>query len=99
MTTCSTKSAFALTVLICVALLGTPALAVEPDVDSPAGPELTAPRTDRPDFELEDQTGAEISPEGKPVIVEPDIVSEFPSVVIPERHLPNPDMDDLSPTR
>jgi hypothetical protein len=41
-----------------VALLATPALAVEPDVDSPAGPELPAPRTDRPDFQMDDQTGA-----------------------------------------
>src|SRR5262245_35056965 len=34
-----------------VALLGTPTFAVEPDTDSPAGPELPAPRTDRPDFQ------------------------------------------------
>ena len=46
-----------------VALLATPALAVEPDVDSPAGPELPAPRTDRPDFQQDDQTGAVLDPE------------------------------------
>jgi hypothetical protein len=45
-----------------VALLATPALAVEPDVDSPAGPELPAPRSDRPDFQVDDQTGAPLDP-------------------------------------
>jgi hypothetical protein len=45
-----------------VALLASPALAVEPDVDSPAGPELPAPRTDRPDFQLDDRTGAPLDP-------------------------------------
>jgi hypothetical protein len=45
-----------------VALLATPTVAVEPDVDSPAGPELPAPRSDRPDFQLDDQTGAPLDP-------------------------------------
>jgi hypothetical protein len=44
------------------AFLSIPAFAVEPDVDSPAGPELPAPRTDRPDFQQDDQTGAVIDP-------------------------------------
>jgi hypothetical protein len=43
--------------------LATPALAVEPDTDSPAGPELPAPRMDRPDFQRDDQTGAVVIPE------------------------------------
>jgi hypothetical protein len=54
-----------------VALLATPALAVEPDVDSPAGPELPAPRTDRPDFQLDDQTGAEIAPDRGAQVIMP----------------------------
>jgi hypothetical protein len=43
-------------------LLGSPAFAIEPDTDSPAGPELPAPRTDRPDFQQDDQSGAVIDP-------------------------------------
>jgi hypothetical protein len=44
------------------AFLATPAFAIEPDVDSPAGPELPAPRTDRPDFQQDDQSGAVLDP-------------------------------------
>jgi hypothetical protein len=63
-------------------------LAVEPDVDSPAGPELPAPRTDRPDFQQDDQAGAVTDPEVEgadptppdAVIVEPD--DDDPDVVI-----------------
>ena len=57
------KSALALAVLGSVALLGTPTFAVEPDVDSAAGPELPAPRTADPDFQQDDQAGAVIDPE------------------------------------
>jgi hypothetical protein len=66
------------------ALLGTPAFATEPDVDSPAGPELPAPRADRPDFQRDDQTGAVVDPreEGAdpipPTVVEPRIVEPLP---------------------
>ena len=59
MTVRLTKSAL---LFASVALLATPALAVEPDVDSPAGPELPAPRSDRPDFQVDDQTGAPLDP-------------------------------------
>jgi hypothetical protein len=45
------------------AAIATPTFAVEPDVDSPAGPELPAPRTDRPDFQQDDQPGAVIEPQ------------------------------------
>lgn len=45
------------------ASLSTPTFAVEPDVDSPAGPELPAPRIDRPDFQQDDQSGAVIDPQ------------------------------------
>ncbi len=38
-----TKGALALTVLSSLVLLGTPTFAVEPDVNSPAGPELPLP--------------------------------------------------------
>jgi hypothetical protein len=65
MTTRVVKGAFALALLSGVALLGTPAFAVEPDVDSPAGPELPAPRTDRPDFQQDDQPGAVLDPEAE----------------------------------
>jgi hypothetical protein len=45
-----------------VAFLTTPTFTIEPDTDSPAGPELPAPRTDRPDFQRDDQTGAVLDP-------------------------------------
>jgi hypothetical protein len=53
------KGALALPLLGSVALLGTPTFATEPDVDSPGGPELPAPRTDRPDFQQDDQSGGQ----------------------------------------
>ena len=86
MTTCLTKGAFALIVLSSVAFLGTSTLAVEPDVDSPAGPELPAPRTDRPDFQQDDQAGAVIDPEseGADPGVAPDVVIVEPAAPIDE---------------
>jgi hypothetical protein len=85
------KGALALTLVGCLGLLSTPSLAVEPDVDSPAGPELPAPRTDRPDFQQDDQTGAVLDPEVEGadptppdvVIVEPD-VDQRDVVIVPE---------------
>jgi hypothetical protein len=56
------KTTAAVALLSGALLLGTPAFAVEPDTDSPAGPELPAPRIDRPDFQKDDQTGAVIDP-------------------------------------
>ena len=52
------SGAFALTLVGGVALLATPSFAVEPDVDSAAGPELPAPRYSHPDFQFDDQAGA-----------------------------------------
>ena len=49
---------FALALVGGAALLATPSLAVEPDVDSAAGPELPAPRYSDPDFQFDDQAGA-----------------------------------------
>ena len=56
-------AALAFTLVSSVTLLGTPSFAVEPDTNSPAGPELPAPRTDRPDFQQDDQSGAVIDPQ------------------------------------
>lgn len=56
-------SALALALLGSTAFLTTPSFAIEPDVDSPAGPELPAPRTDRPDFQQDDQSGAVVDPQ------------------------------------
>lgn len=58
-----TKGAVALIFLGGAVLIGTPSFAVEPDVDSAAGPELPAPRTSDPDFQFDDQTGALLAPE------------------------------------
>ena len=55
-------STLALALLGSAAFLTTPCFAVEPDVDLPAGAELPAPRTDRPDFQQDDQSGAVIDP-------------------------------------
>jgi hypothetical protein len=57
--------ALALALVTCAAVPSTPTFAVEPDVDSPAGPELPAPRTDRPDFQQDDQSGAVIDPQAE----------------------------------
>jgi hypothetical protein len=69
------KGALALTLFGTVALLGTPTFAVEPDVDSSAGPELPAPRTADPDFQQDDQAGAVIDPEteGANPSIAPDV--------------------------
>jgi hypothetical protein len=52
------SSALALVLVVSGALLATPSFAVEPDVDSAAGPELPAPRYSHPDFQFDDQAGA-----------------------------------------
>jgi hypothetical protein len=55
------SGAFALALVGSAALLPAPSLAVEPDVDSAAGPELPAPRFSDPDFQFDDQAGAPLS--------------------------------------
>ena len=77
---------FALTLLGSVTLLGTPTFAIEPDVDSSAGPELPAPRTADPDFQQDDQSGAVIDPEteGANPGVAPDVVIIEPAVPVDE---------------
>jgi hypothetical protein len=75
------SSTFALAILGSATLLSAPSFAVEPDVDSPAGPELPAPRTDRPDFQADDQTGAELNTVPGPA--EPGVI-EGPTVMIPD---------------
>lgn len=83
-------------------LLASPALAVEPDVDSPAGPELPAPRTDRPDFQLDDQTGAPLDPmaEGAdptPPASGPEAMIVEPSPVPNDADLPQGKTEDSDP--
>jgi len=71
---------FALGFLAIAMSLSGPSLAVEPDVDSPAGPELPAPRTDRPDFQQDDGTGQVVDPqaEGAQPRNQPD------AIIVPE---------------
>jgi hypothetical protein len=80
------RGVLAMMLLGSVTLLGTPTNAAEPDVDSPAGPELPAPRTDRPDFQQDDQSGAVIDPqtEGADPGYAPDVVVVPPSAPIDE---------------
>ena len=70
----------AVALLLGAASIATPALATEPDVDSPAGPELPAPRYDRPDFQFDDQAGAprERDIEGT------DRLGAAPEIIIPD---------------
>jgi hypothetical protein len=65
-------------------LLAPPAFAVEPDTDSPAGPELPAPRADRPDFQRDDQTGAAVDPLEEGADPSPPAAAAGPDVVITE---------------
>ena len=81
------SSTLALALLGSAAFLATPSFAVEPDVDSPAGPELPAPRTDRPDFQQDDQSGAVIDPEVEGADPRPpsaDLVVPVPPPAVPE---------------
>jgi hypothetical protein len=71
--------------MLALALLGSaflagPSFAVEPDVDSPAGPELPAPRYDRPDFQFDDQAGAPLERD----IEGTDRLGAGPVVVVPD---------------
>ena len=90
------KCALALSLVGGLTLISVPTLAVEPDVDSPAGPELPAPRTDRPDFQQDDQTGADIAPERGAAIIEP-----APEAVAPDAdagELPEGKTEDSDPS-
>jgi hypothetical protein len=72
-----TTSALALALLGSAAFFATPSFGIQPDVDSPAGPELPAPRTDRPDFQLLDPEAEGADPRPPSVdLVEPPPPSE-----------------------
>jgi hypothetical protein len=73
-----------------LALLGSAAIlpgysfAIEPDTDSPAGPELPAPRTDRPDFQQDDQSGAVLDPQAEGADPTPPLADRaVPMEVVP----------------
>jgi hypothetical protein len=85
------SSALALALLGSGALLTNPSFAVEPDVDSPAGPQLPSPR-DHPDFQADDQAGVT-----KLVPVPPVELGEGPVIVVPERAEPLPPPPDPEP--
>ena len=83
------KSALALALLGNTLFLTTPSLAVEPDTDSAAGPELPAPRV-RPDFQTDDQAGAsKLMPQVE--------VGEVPAVIVPDTTEPAPPPPDYVP--
>jgi hypothetical protein len=83
-------AALVITLMGSLTLLGTPSFAVEPDTDSPAGPELPAPRTDRPDFQQDDQTGVAIDPQAEGADPRPPAAYVAPDVVITEPAPPVP---------
>jgi hypothetical protein len=89
------KTATSTLALLGIVTLTTPSFAVEPDTDSPAGPELPAPRTDRPDFQQDDQSGAVIDPETEGadprppsaelvVPADPDLAEPVPPPAMPQ---------------
>jgi hypothetical protein len=98
MTGSARKRAFVLA-LLGTAIFAPPTYAVEADTGSPMGPELPAPRADRRGFDLDNQADAVIEPEDDAIIVERGNVPDWLVEPKPERDLPNPDMEDLSPTR
>jgi hypothetical protein len=75
------RTTLALALLGSAAFLSTPSAAVEPDVDSSAGPELPAPRN-RLDFQTDDQVGA-----SKLV---PQVERAAPEIIIPAPAPPPP---------
>jgi hypothetical protein len=83
------KSALTLALLGNTLFLTTPSFAVEPDVDSAAGPELPAPRV-RPDFQTDDQPGAS-------KLVPQVEVGEAPAVIVPDITEPVPPPPDYVP--
>ena len=83
------KCALAIALLGNAAFLATPSFAVEPDVDSAAGPELPAPRT-VPDFQKDDQDGAS-------KLVPQVEVGEAPAVIVPDTTEPVPPPPDYVP--
>ena len=79
----SRDSALTLALFVSAALVATPLFALEPDIDLPAGPELPAPRYDRPDFQFDDQTGAPLERD-----IEETDLSAGPDVIVPEDDVP-----------
>jgi hypothetical protein len=85
------KAVLALSAVGAIALFGTPAFAADPDVDSPAGPELPTARTDRPDFQQDERPGQLLDPQEEGADPSPPSASVAPDVVIPE---PVPPVDE-----
>lgn len=88
------KTATSTLALLGIVTLTTPSFAVEPDTDSPAGPELPAPRTDRPDFQQDDQSGAVIDPQTEGADPRPPsaelVVPADPDLAEPPPAMPQP---------
>jgi hypothetical protein len=74
-----------LALLASIALLPTSSFAVEPDVDSPAGPQNPS-LTDRPDFQQDDQAGAATNPQAEGA-------NPSPSTAEGAREMPRADAD------
>ena len=89
----------ALALLAVSVLLAPPANAVAADGGSSVRPEFFAAQADRPGFDLDDEMDATIEPEDDAVIVERLDVPDWLVEPKPERDVPNPEMEDLSPTR
>ena len=77
-----TKGVFSLILLGSVALVGTPTLAADPDVDSPAGPQLPTARTDRPDFQQDEGPGQLLDPQAEGADPTPHLVNPLPPIEV-----------------
>jgi len=73
---------FSLVLLSSVVLLGAPALAADPDVDSPAGPQLPTARTDRPDFQQDEGPGQLLDPQAEGADPAPHLVDPVPPIEV-----------------
>ena len=80
----ASKGALALIGMISLTPFGTQAFAVEPNAHYPSGLALPAPRVDRPDSQLDDPSGAELSPDTEGAEPRPPAITVDPKVVIVE---------------
>ena len=83
-------AALVFTLASSVTLLATPSFAVEPDVKLARRARTSAPRTDRPDFQQDDQAGAAIDPQAEGADPTPPSAYAEPEVIIPDPAAPIP---------
>ena len=81
-----------LALLASAAFLPSYSFAIEPDVDSPAGPGLAAP-TERPDFQQDDQAGSAMNPQAEGANPSPSTVDRADQMPRAADQMPRADAD------